>query len=302
MIVTITTRQQYADHLAPILALLDLDVPGPDIALVASHLDLVAARRRFTRFILAQHGAGQSYGGDPRAARIDSYPGGDDNGDVGLFLAPNEHAANRWRTRYPSAAVRVVGSPRLEALPAREQSPATRTIQAAGDSQTICISFHWQGRTCAEAHSAYGEYAPVLKDLSRRFDLIGHCHPLRRDVPKFWRSIGVEYVPSFDDVCRRADLYVCDNSSTIFEFASTGRPVVLLNSKRYRRNVDHGLRFWDAAGVGLQIDRPEDLADGIIDALEHDDPDAREAALSLVYPIRSGAAQLAADAIREWTA
>ena len=44
---------------------------GPDdIALVASYTDLRAARRlRFRRFILAQHGAGQSYGGDARSAQ-----------------------------------------------------------------------------------------------------------------------------------------------------------------------------------------------------------------------------------------
>ena len=27
-------------------------------------------------------------------------------------------------------------------------------------------------------------------------------------------------MPDFDEVCRRADLYICDNSSSLYEFAA----------------------------------------------------------------------------------
>jgi hypothetical protein len=289
MIVPIATRPQYQDHLAPIVALLP-PVDGEDIALVASHHDLVKARRHFRRFILAQHGAGQSYGGDPRSERIADYPGGEDNGDVGLFLVPNEQAAQRWRDAYPAASVAVVGSPRLETLPAREPGPGP----------VVAVSFHWDAKFCPEGRSAFREYAPALDRLSQDVRLIGHGHPMRRDLVKFYRRIGVEYVPSFDDVCRRADVYVCDNSSTIFEFAASGRPVVLLNSQRFRRDVSHGLRFWDAADVGLQVNSPDELAAGIQNVLDCDSwgQDAREIVLSQVYPVRT--AQAAADAITDW--
>jgi hypothetical protein len=292
VIVPIATRQHYADHLAPIIAALG-ELDCPDVALVASHHDLARARSRgFRRFILAQHGAGQSYGGDRRSARIDSYPGGDDNGDVGLFLVPNEHAASRWRAAYPGATVRVVGSPRLDRLPARVGPPGA----------VVAVSFHWNGHACPEFRSAWDAYAPVIPALAERFEVLGHGHPLRRDLPRFYRHWGIEHVPGFDDVCRRADVYVCDNSSTLFEFAATGRPVVVLNRKDYRRNVSHGLRFWDAADVGVQVNEPEALADAVAEALL-DSPiraAAREAALSIVYSQRTGATATAADAIREW--
>jgi hypothetical protein len=78
--------------------------------------------------------------------------------------------------------------------------------------------------------------------------------------------------------------------------------VVVLNRPDYRRHVNHGLRFWDAADVGVQVDRPADLSDAVADALR-DDPSrqaAREAALGLVYAYRQGAAKRAADAIMDW--
>ena len=55
-----------------------------------------------------------------------------------------------------------------------------------------------------------------------------------REAIRFYEAHGIEYVPDFDDVLRRADVYACDNSSTLYEFASTGRPVVVLNAPWYR--------------------------------------------------------------------
>ena len=67
-------------------------------------------------------GRGSPTGGIAGLPAIHATPGGDDNDDVGLFLVPNEHAANRWRERYPSASVEVVGCPRLDALPRAERA------------------------------------------------------------------------------------------------------------------------------------------------------------------------------------
>ena len=83
---------------------------------------------------------------------------------------------------------------------------------------------------------------------------------------------------------------------------STGRPVIVLNRPEYRREVEHGLRFWEAAGVGVNVDSPADLDAAIVRAVE-DPPDvaaAREAALDIVYSPRSGGAAIAAAAIVDW--
>lgn len=272
----------YEAHLRPLAELLpDL----PDVALVASYQDMRRARRAGMRIVLSQHGIGQSYSDDNP-----HYPGGRDNEGVGLFLVPNHHAANRWRNAYPAARVEVVGSPRLDDLPRREPG-----------SLTVCISFHWNAFHTPEARSAYGPFSLILGELARSVNLIGHSHP-RRDMTSVYERLGVEYVRTFDEVCRRADLYIADNTSTLFEFAATGRPVVVLNAPYYRRDAQHGLRFWDAADVGVQVDDPADLLAATERAMSErvDDIGRREIALDLVYAHRTGAAQRAADAVTDW--
>jgi hypothetical protein len=279
-----------------------LDAPAggsslPDVTLVASYKDLVTARRRGAeRIVLAQHGAGQSYGGDVRSERHPSYPGGDDNGDVGLFLVPNEHAARRWQEAYRNATVRVVGCPKLDTIPDRQIDPIA-------PHPVVAISFHSEVRIVPEARSAFAWYARGLPALAERYKVLGHAHPRAAyAVAKTYKRLGIEWVPDFDEVCRRADVYVCDNSSTLFEFAATGRPVVVMNAPWYRRDVRHGLRFWEGSLAGESINRPEELCDAVDDALRYSWGFVREAVVEHVYAYRHGAAQRAADAILEWAA
>jgi hypothetical protein len=67
---------------------------------------------------------------------------------------------------------------------------------------------------------------------------------------------------------------------------------------------DHGLRFWDAAHVGINVDKPERLVEGIRIALADDVPQqlAREDALQLVYQPRTNGAAYAVTAISDWLA
>jgi hypothetical protein len=288
---------------------------GP-VAFVTSIGDTKIARRLgYRRFVFMEHGAGQAYIGDrdPMTQRHPSYAGGLDRDDVGLFLVPNEYSAGLWRRAYPTARVDVVGCPKLDDLP----------LRTPGLGPTVAISFHWPGFTCPEADTALGHYLRVLPELAAAFPgrVIGHAHP-KADWParlaRHYRRAGIPFVDDFGDVCRQADVYVCDNSSTIFEFAATGRPVVVLNSPRYRREVNHGLRFEPSAGcqlrqglhfcgaahVGVQVDRPDELVPGIGRALRDEpiDREARERALESVYPIRQGAGHAAAAAITSWLA
>ena len=272
------------------------DIPD-DVALVASHMDMARAirstsKRRPSRVILAQHGAGQSYGGDPRSDHVAAYPGGAGNDAVGLFLVPNEHAAQRWRDRYPAAAVSVVGCPKLDTLPAREPGPGP----------VVALSFHWGPQFIPEVRSALEWHRSGLRALAEQFTVIGHAHPRRHNPAGLYRRLGIEFVPDFADVCRRADVLVADNTSVLFEFASTGRPVVVMNAPWYRRDVTHGLRFWDASTVGPQADQPGELVDAVTRALALDpaDASARNDAVDLAYAYRTGAAQRAADAIAAW--
>jgi len=263
--------------------------------LVTSWGDHQAARKMGrTRIARMEHGIGQSF--------IDSdhqsYAGGKDAADVELFLTPNQHSADRWQTAYPNARVEIVGCPKLDTLPER----------VPGAGPVIALSFHWsvglaRPGLLGETHGSIHEYRQVIPQLARKFTLIGHGHPRAMGyLERIYRRSNIPVIKDFADVCRQADLYVCDTNSTIYEFASTGRPVVVVNGRHFRRNTEHGLRFWEAAGVGVQCDRPADLEAAMNEALI-DSPEqqaAREAALDITYAYRTGAAKRAADVLRSW--
>ena len=261
--------------------------------LVASYRGQFIARRAgYRKIARIEHGIGQSYSGNQP-----SYAGGRDADDASLFLCPNEHSADRWRRAYPSASVVIVGSPKLDTLPNRE-------FLTSAYEPVVCISFHPPTYASGRA-SGLDDFRGVLPALAKAFTVIGHAHP-RAGWPlrmrKLYRNAGIEFVADFEEVCRRADLYVADNTSTLFEFASTGRPVVVLNARRYHRGAHHGLRFWEAAEVGINVWPSDDLVAAVTEALR-DPPErkvARESALSIVYAHRSGAAVRAASALMAW--
>ena len=275
-------------------------IGGDRPALVASIGDIKVGRRMgYGPFAFLEHGAGQSYlGNGKRPGPLDaSYAGGPDRDDVGLFLVPGPDPAARWRVAYPGARVEVIGSPRAEGLPGRVPGPGP----------VVAVSFHWPAPMSVSGYAgtAAGEYLPLLPKLAEQFQVIGHAHP-KGDWPvrmaRDYKRLGIEFVPEFEDVCRRADVYVCDNSSTIFEFAATGRPVVLLNSRYWDRRVEHGLRFWAASGVGENVWPTDDLVEATVRALvdgSHQQAQ-RDAALDLVYGVRHGAALAGAAAIVDW--
>ncbi len=237
--------------------------------------------------VLFEHGVGYNFHGDPAAPeykrRQGSYAGG--RGREMLLGLP---AVNHWvqdmnRRFYPDMPSPIIGCPKLDALTAL---PAPRNPRPV-----VCLSFHWDCKVAPEtrwAWSWYEERIITLKEDADRegIEIVAHGHP--REAPLFRRRFeryGIEFIPTFDEVVARADVYVNDSSSTLYEFAATGRPVVVLNAPWYRRNVHHGLRFWEHADVGLQVDTPDQLLPAILRTLE-DDPraDQRAAAIAEVYP------------------
>lgn len=264
---------------------------------VASYADLKAIGRRSAIFV--EHGAGQTYNGDPRGRQDPSYSGGRDRDAVRLFLAPNEAVHHRNLESTPGAASALIGTPKLDWW--------QRAPRDTSRAPTVAVSFHWDCTLLPETRGAWPYFDGALQALvitarARGWQLLGHGHPrLWARISRRWTQLGVEAVPDFGDVLRRADLYVVDNSSTLFEFAATAGPVVVLNAPWFRRDVHHGLRFWDAAAVGVNVDEPEALTDGIAEALA-DPPIQRATRRALthpIYPLLDGqAAQRAADAIR----
>lgn len=327
-----TTATHYLDHMAPVWkALLKRNrgtfYVSPDIRKHAEekgvanlstedppssdNLTLVAGSGNLNTLVrfgrpnraIMEHGCGLSYGGDTGyrgriAATSASYAGGDGR-LAQLFLHPGEHPAARDRARYPDATVEVVGCPKLDTLPKRVPDDGP---------PVVAVSFHWDSTITTETRSAFIFYREHVKRIAREvaksgeFRLIGHAHPRAfRRLESWYTRYGIEAVRDFEEVCRRADIYAVDNSSTLYEFASTGRQVIVLNAPFYRKRIHHGLRFWDAI-PGPQVDEPADLMSVIRYELAHPTlwDERREAAVDRVYGFRKGAAKRAAKVLESF--
>ena len=339
MIAPYGSRAHYFDHMVPTWLALPLEAQAParapgevahrlmrrglragtgspgrgELALVASGGDARALRPRTVA--LVEHGAGQAYD-----VADGGYSGGPGRDNVVLFLCPNETSARRNRAAYPRAAVEVVGSPRVEALRSVAGTSPDGRGEATGSSPgrqrrqdgppAVALSFHFDSPMrvrVPEAGSALEHYRPGLERAITEMrgaglEVLGHGHPRGgQRMARLWRRLGVEWVPDFADVVARASAYACDNSSTLYEAAACGIPVVVMNAPWYRRGLDAWPRFWRCADVGIQVDGPGALADALAAALE-DPPEVaarRAEVVAEVYPLLGGAAKRSAHALLE---
>lgn len=280
--------------------------------------------------IYLEHGVGQTYRGDPNSAHQGSFPGGPGLERVRLFLCPSDRVAGRWRSTYPRTSAVVVGCPKLDryhagtiglrrAVPIMQGDYESRQEGAAimhgpkrqappqpwvRHGPTVAITFHWDNPFCEETRSAWRHYQSALPALAAdpHWTLLGHAHPrLWTILQPAWQALQVEATPNLNEVLDRADLLVVDNSSAAYEAASIGTPVVVCSAPWYRRDVTHGLRFWDAI-PGIHVEEPEELAPTIAQALADPVPVQLlgAAAASKAYAFTDGqAAERAASAVME---
>lgn len=301
------SQPNYWRHLAPIVRALGLRAYHPmgyncdwgeplrrttDVAplvLVASEID--ARRFQDRRVIYVEHGAGQTYvdGADGGTG----YAGGPRLGHCALFLSPNEHAAERWRSAYQDTPVAVVGCPALDEI-------------ERGPGWVVHVTSHWDCGVCPETAPALSHFTAVLPALRWSLSglgltLVGHAHPrARRRQERFWREQGMEFEPDPDVVLSTTRCLIADNTSLLYEAAALGVPCVVLNSPSYRRDVEHGLRFWTHV-PGIQVDDPRCLTESVTFALSHPTGEhaLRERAARRAYAHPPGeATKLAVEAIR----
>lgn len=329
-------RPHYIDHLAPVYKTLPADrrgiftvpaelvdytrkelrdgdvaiydgetAPGSNPILVASYGDISRAARAPRRIVHMEHGTGHAFGTAP-------YPNGvkGKRDLVDLFLAPNEYTAQLIRS-VRSTRVEVIGTPKMDPwyYPPFFEDPGnynliTQVYKFSPEKPPrIAIAFHWGDRHSnpPEAGSAFEHYKDILPELGRRYQLIGHGHPLAGDVyQKEFERLGIEWVPDFRQVLLRADLYINDLSSTLYEFLVTGKPVVVLNAPWFRRDVQWGIRFWDYSDVGFNVESPDDLFPWIDRTLRHyvtACAQERRLAVRDLYPYIGQSAQRAAEVL-----
>lgn len=271
--------RHYIDHLAPLwIALpveergtfyvagpglteraLDLGVPvtvggmpplqGPPIVIAGSRdLQYLGQERRIA---LVEHGAGQSYVLDPTQDGVANYSGGPGRERISLMLCPSARVAAKNAERYPSCALPVTGPAHLD----RWYRPVPEE-QTAG----IGFAFHWECPLVPETRTAFPHWARAVQALSEQTLVTVHAHPRIEQQIRAWCSNSGVFWGDYETIFTADCLYV-DNSSIACEYAAvTGRPVGLLDAPWYRRDVEHGGRFWDWTRAGVpHYGEPEEL-------------------------------------------
>lgn len=244
------------------------------LCLVAAYRDLKLARGRERLCILAEHGAGQSYTG----TRSGSYVGAPDRAGVVAVLVPGPLAAERHRASHPTIPAYEVGCPKLDS---HFTAPLKRP-----DTPCPAITFHWDCQVAPETLSARREFQPRLAWLRDAFpDILGHGHPRALDNLRGpYKVAKIELVEHLADLMGRAWVLCADNTSAMYEWAALDRPVVVMNSHRYRRDVEHGLRFWSHADLGPLVWSPDQLPEAIERAYE-DPPELAERRREIVRDV-----------------
>lgn len=296
----LASEPHYREHILPIWARLDMVTERGEFhngtgawsrarpttpVLVASWRDA----RRVTRYgrpcILMEHGAGQSYVGTDNP----SYVGSSDRKGVSLYLAPSERAAEIHRAAHPKIPVEVVGCPKLDEY-----------LKVPCPADGVAIAHHWNCNVVPETTNGWSHFHSAYPSIAQRYRTLGHAHPrASQSLSTSMKRHGLLYRPHFIDVVADARVLVVDNSSIGAEWMALDRPIIWLNPPQYRRDVNHGGRFWDWAAGGLQVDHPDDLNAAIAGSLACDPmADARRKLAPTLYANLGSAAHAAAAAIR----
>jgi hypothetical protein len=232
-----------------------------DYVVVFSYADLKLVDELGKKIIFSDHGTGFYYNEEHP-----SYAGSLlHRENVVLRLSPNESHAEMER-KILKCPIVVVGLPKLDKY-------ATKGYRLKRHCPRVAISFHFDCKVNPETRTSFGFFKPALPLLKGQFKVLGHGHPRLIDrIQHHYKVYGIPIKRSFEDeILEQADVYVCDNSSTIFEWLITKKPVVLLNPPFYRKAVEHkgNPRFWRHSGIGPLCEDPNDLPRCINYAIQH---------------------------------
>lgn len=268
-----------------------------DPVLIAGGVDLVNNEGRPVVFV--EHGAGQVYRHED-GSLVDTvaYTGGRGRDQVALFLASNQQVADANLARYPHAHAAVVGDATIQPVEWKRNDPPV-----------VAVTFHWDaaGLGVPELRWTWPNWAWAMTQLAKEYDVVGTAHPKAQPfILPWWDQNGIMSTPRLDVIMQVADVLVADNTSAAVEFARTGRPILWLNARHYRRHVNHGGRFYDWESWAYTADDPEDdkaliemVGKALADPLEM--REARAVATEQIYPyIGDEAARRSADAILEF--
>lgn len=236
---------------------------------IKGNLTLVASYGDYCKtegdVLFMEHGIGHTYPRDDGVIHA-SYAGGVNKERVVLFLNQHQHSLELNAKAYPSASQAIIGTPKMDSWEL-----------GSVKGRSVCFAFHWDCMVCHETRTAFYHYEEELKRIldmkDRGYDVWVHAHPRafgkwQKFVSTRLRGHNVRFIKDFRTVMESIDVYVNDNSSTMYEFACLDKPVIVLNMPEYRRDVNLGLRFWEYP-CGVSVDEPSELHSKILQTLDN---------------------------------
>jgi len=251
-----------------------------DVALCAGWTDAAGAMggRAGRKLALMEHGVGQSY----TNCRVAAYAGGVGRQGVDLFLCPNDRVRQlnmNWPGRHGGDCV-IVGDPYLDQLRWQMQS-WVRMFD-------VTFAWHWDHDIVPEMRSAFSWYRDAVVAISQTdIAVLGHGHPRDWAKQKQWYAQhNIMTAGGLPAAIACSRVFAADNTSAMFYAMAMDRPIIFLNAPWYRKNVEHGLRFWEYADAGEQVDNPDKLQTAIRALLE--DPLKYAQVKAELFPLDDG--------------
>lgn len=196
-----------------------------------------------------------------------------------LLLSPNAESTPRLRSgfRY-TGEVLEIGYPRNDVLSegdADEKRERSRAgLGVAPESTVVLYTPTWRDDEKFREHPSRVEMGldvpALMTSLGQGHCLIVRTHPLMTGLmvpPGAPGVVDASYHPDVRDLYLAADVLVTDYSSTMFDFAVTGRPIVLYayDLERFRDEI-RGFYFdLAAAAPGPLVRTTEELATALAD-------------------------------------
>lgn len=223
------------------------DIPRADpddIVMIGGYADVELVPNH--RIIYVEHGAGQRYVGLKEHHQF-HYHGSRHPNRVVAYISPRQEVADSWDRPAFAAG-----------------SPVCDSCELYGEEGVVALTFHWDApNVCPETRSAMPHYYDRMGEIvaalrAEGYEVIGHRHPKMRGLR--WETWDVPEV-DVDIVRKRASILIADNTSLMYEMSYLFRKVIALNAPWFRRDVEHGLRFWN--WYGPAVDGPEQLLESI---------------------------------------
>lgn len=206
-----------------------------------------------------------------------------------LLISPSSEVTAILRNAFRySGRVIECGYPRNDVLAGDVVEPrralVRRRLGLADDTRTILYAPTWRAHSRAGARPRVDHPfmdAAFLAALPDDVVVLARLHPLDvaagEQFQENARLIDLGRYPDVQDLLAVADVLVTDYSSLVFDFAITGRPMVLYAYDLHRyQDQERGFYFdYEATAPGAVVGSRVELIDALLAALngQHDDPD-----------------------------